>query len=857
MSMPISMPDFSPSGGTPLEEKHSKQLFGPDLHADTTAPKENASIADSVKVPHGNVISLLDSQITIGQYCKAVVLSLNNSKQTISSGQLFDFLASKTSTEALMDASTALAAIRVAMLEAQQSQVNLNTQQNSQISAENTAIDAYNSAVTSTQVPPGEDAAQIATMNQAITNFNNGSITETQFNTAVAQYNIYFSGRNAALAPDLTTYNASVANFQGQVDANNAIIEQLNSTGAQAGIPPLPLQDDVPSLAQTFPLQSPAPLPLPIPLIPNPVSPSDIAALPPPLDQSDFLAANFQPIANSILTSNMVSQRSVDVLNAIIDYYNIFLPGQSITQIPSFSSQLPLLFQNAAATVRASGGVGIVNLSSFADSPNASGAIATGILASDNDRFQLMFSEPFYTHYASYSLQLAAAKGLESSVPGIQMVGAEGMGGGRSADAFGVAFGVSYGQIIAEEVNSGRSEQFVRQLIQNNLPAPENPDANFEQERATNVLTANLNIFLLENALLTAGLSSGAPGLLGQIIGNTGFSQAALQTSSLTHDQVVADTLKQGFIQSQVASRLAQGQTTGSQTTANAVVNNAFTTVLSQGTIPNIPIFTQRFNAALQNNGVSSVKAAELAEVAANLLEAETKSEALINKGVLNESVLAQELSKHLSDASNLSSDEASAAARQAVQQTFLNSFFTNGTELQYVLHQQLINSGIAGNAAATASQKAVTALNVLPAGTSPLISPVLKTVLSPEDLKTEVYEHVHKVLAGTLAAERTKQIADLAVSTYVGGTTSSKQHSILSLLDENLKLLQKQGRDTWTQSLLRNFQNFMAPNADLLTFSRKLMDPAYNLFYSFNTGVMYAGRSIPSNWKRELDVKV
>lgn len=846
MSLPISNP---PIGGPVIDPFTSplppEDLFGPNQTQDTTG-SDNPALNQIIQIPGGNTIVLTSSDITIGQYADAVQLSINGSKQGIRLGILTDLLVNAKIGVTKGDIAQALAAIRAEIAAIQQQQQAIFDRQTSEINTLNSTITALNNAVQSYQF---SDQAQLATMNQAIQDYNNGAIDADQFNAIATQYNDYVTSRNAALQPFIDDYTQAVTAFQAQVDENNALIAILNAASASFGIPPIPLQPQVVgSSSQTLlPLQPLAPLPLPVPFI-NPAQTVPLVPpiTPPPLNANDFLTTYYQPIAQILLIALSLSNRRQDVQNAFTDFLAFTAPGKNATTPPSVLDDTPTFFLTNSAG-RTSGAIGLASLSSGFDNPATNGVIAAAILEADLKQFDMQFTLNALSHLALFGIQLITNGGLQAALPALRFLGVNALTSIKALNAFGIAFGIANAQIIAQEVSSGNIKQFVQQkLLQ---------EGGIADQRTTEFINAKVNLLLLQTTLFTSSVSLGTPGLVGQVLGNVEGIPTSTLTTPPTIDQAARDTLRQIFLKDTLTSQLIKSNAIQNQNEAQQVINDAVNNVLLKS-IRNSQDFNQALVKQLTLAGIAQSIAQTIGRISAQLLAEETKAQAILNEALLNKSKAQQVIAAFLARDAQISYQTAQDLARKAVEQAFKNNLITNTAEFKYALRNELIRSGINKSLIDKTLSRSIAELNAQNPVASPLLNPILAGVLSPIELENALHGFVQNQLNGLTDSERTRQIANSAAAAFVGAPGGTKP-SLLSLINENAKTIQRLGGQHGIDHLAQSFRNYLSPDIDLLVFSRKVMDPAYNLFFSASTGIMYAGKPHPSNFKQELDIRI
>lgn len=841
MSLPISTP---PPGGPIVDPFLSPppgpdEPFGPDQSQDSTS-SNNPAFNQIIQIPGGNSIVLTSDRITIGQFADAIQLSLNSSKQGIRLGMLTDLLANAKIGVTKGDVAQALAAIRAQIVALQQQEQALFTSQTSQINTLNDSITALNDAVQSYQF---SDQLQVSQMNQAIEDYNSGAINDAQFNAIATAYNTYVADRNAALQPFIDDYVNAANVFQDLADLNNLAIETLNTSLNSFGIPPVSFQTELPVNPPTpvlLPLQPLAPLTIPVSLIEPAQTLPLVSFTPAPFNTNDFLTNYLQPIAQSLLISLALSNRRQDVQTAFTEFLVFTLPGKDSTIPPAFFQNTPSAFLQSTAG-RAGGGIGLASLSPAFDNPATNGVLAAAILAQDLKQFNIQFTDTALRHLALFGIQLITHGGLQAALPALRFLGAYVLGSVRAQNAFGIAFGVANAQIITQEISSGKIQQFVQQkLLQEGIT----------DQRTVEFINAKVNLLLLQSTLFTSSVSLGTPGLVGQVFGNVNGIPPPSLTTSPTVDETARDTLKQIFLKNTLSAQLIKDNANAQQ-----IINDAVNSALLQK-IKN----TQDFNLALVKQltlaGIAQSVAENIGQIGARLLAEEAKAQAVLNADLLNQHKVEQVIAGYLAQQTQLNYQAVQDIARNAVEQAFKNNVIANTAEFQFALRHQLIQSGINKSVIDRVLSRTVAELNAQNPVANPLLNPILASTLSPTELGNAIHGFVQNQLNGLTDSERARHIAHSAAAAFIGAPGSTHP-SILSLINENVKTIQRLGGQHGINHVAQSFRNFLSPDIDLFVFSRKVMDPAYNLFFSSNTGIMYAGKPHPSNFKQELDIRV
>jgi hypothetical protein len=848
MAMPISPtlpegPSFEPS--PPLEP-----LFAPSQTQDTsgTAAIPNVVINITGQAP----IVLSNTPITIGQFSDAVQLSLNSSNQMIHLDDLTSLIANGNVGVIQGDMGKSLAAIRQQITSLQEQEQALFTNQNNEIATENTAITNLNNAVSATQA---QDQAEVNTMNQAIAQYNAGSITADQFNAVATAYNAYVAGRNAALQPAIDAYESATNTFDQEVAANNALIAQLNVALASYGIPAIPLQTQEPpnpplaAIMQTQPL---APLPLPVPDVPSPQTiPLLDPITPPPLNLNDFLSTYYQPIAQALISSLQLTNLQNKNHIANIDFFIFTLPGTKPTQAPALADPVPDLFLGSTSG-QATGGVGLASSSPFFSSPHTNGLLASAISSADQQQFQSQDFIPVLGHFAIFATQLALYGGLLAAALGLRIIGTNAIIVPNAVLAYSLANSIANAQVTAQQVSSGKIQQLVKEKVLQEF------GQTFDQNSLNNLadlLTASVNLSLLQSSLLNSAVALGTPGLAPQVLGNVlGTPPSALTQPS--PQQEANNPFSLIFLKSLLSNQLTESNAVNDNAQAQQVVNNAVNNIQAQNSL-NTTSFNNAFVQQLTAAGIAASVAQNLGKLGTDILEQQAKAQAILNADLLDRVKSQNILADQLTYQAQLDSSTAQNVARKALEEAFSQYLISNTAQFQLAVQNRLTSAGINPTAANQAVANTISRLNVQNPNLPPLFNPASPQLLSQNDLSNAIYSHFQSQLKGIVSDEQARELANSGVAALVGQNQPGQTPSILSLLDENAKTLQRIGGNYGDNVVQQSFRDVSSPNIDLLTFSNNLNNLAYSLFFSAHTGLMYSGKPLPSNFKRELDIQV
>lgn len=285
-----------------------------------------------------NIDTLLNGPIDIGTYMDNTLIPASQLRQTLHSIEASTGKESRALALNQFDAATALSVLKSRMIELINEWRTLVNTQNAQISQQNSNIAAYNNQVQITMPYTigslSSDQYNTNQMNQAITDYNAGSITAVQFNVVATSYTNYVSSRNATLSSLAASYNPTATTFNNQVQANNQTITHLNAQFESVGLPPIAVETDSAAMAKVLPSQSLAPLPTPIPSLPDPSPLATLATIPAVPTTDSLLTLYYQPFFKFSLANLALSTQRVDFLNSIQNFIQFFLRGKQITSPP-------------------------------------------------------------------------------------------------------------------------------------------------------------------------------------------------------------------------------------------------------------------------------------------------------------------------------------------------------------------------------------------------------------------------------------------------------------------------------------------------------------------------------------------
>jgi hypothetical protein len=847
----MTAPSINPNIG-PVQGPITPPAQAPLVPFELSTPQDVIGPSDAA-----NTIldALLNSgKISIPAYTAVTSNSLDELRRTLEGSEYLQQLNNKKLNLSQLDQGQALMDVHSAIVVISQQQSDLYNAEKAQIQTYNSAVTQYNTQVQATMPAPNSDQSEVAQINSIIDQYNQGLIDDATFNAEIAPYNAYVTSRNLDLTSIVNTYNTALSHYNTQVVAINALIDQLNQEGILFGISAFPHLAPAGPPGTIMQLQDPAPLTIPVPHIPNRPGPAAIVPLPTaPQSQTALLSQVFTPQFVSSISTLTLSQRILDLVQAVQDFNRLFLKGNSIVLPNSFIESQPTIFFSDGSL---GGGVGAALVGTTLGIPHLEQILSRGILAANQHDFQLGVVLPVFA-LAAFGLQVIATSGIQSSIPGFRLLGNSTMlSGTPSLTALSIAFAVSHTSVIRDAIRSGVIAQGVKQIIQKQLQGQVSQD---EVDRASRVLTAQINLTLLQLTTSQLGASLNSPGLPGQLFGNVSnlptstFLEAANRPPTLT--ETLQDPLKQLFLKSNLSDQIAQSTSLSqnrSQEIAHEAINSA-----SKTPSPQEEAIHNSLQNSLQSQGISSPVASQLASVVLDNAKKDSENFIALHTDLLKQDTSEELISQALQQ-QGIQPSQADRIGQEAALTLLQSGNFNNDREFQIILHQRLENFGIDTEIALAASERLFHTINSPSTNPTlnPLQSPQLQTLLSPDALSQTLYDQTFGLLKNHVDIKTAQHIANQAVLATVGSSAQAQEEvrdpsSLVNLMQEQVQVLQKESDSKVNDQIADNFRFFMNGSIDLVVLFQKMMNPAYTF-----AGVMY-DRHEPTNFKKSVDVLV
>lgn len=674
----------------------------------------------------------------------------------------------------------------------------------------NTNILYYNDNVT-TLPPPN-----IATLNQAIDDYNNGDIDMDELNTAIDSYNNevdYFNSQVDQANLDISNFNDQAAIYNQSVALINAsrppgidpFVGQTLITETAAHMPTTPHitgseSGDIPHAAFT---------PTTLHTISNTMSPA-LANIDPILknlnDKYTFYLENQLALSTAILQAQ----------SSHTGFVQFYLQGIIPLLPPAFSSPAiqPALSAGGSGGTGGAGGAGSgVSLASIITSlsnPLMNAIIAQSIFAADMHLQSLPATSAAVAQLQFLSLSLLSQVGLQAGSLAVRLLANRLAFVDVRSSPVSVALGLTLASEISLAVSSGAIARAVKELLADAYPEL-NPE---KRDTLSSQLTAAIELILLQSAVFQLSQTLKTPLLSSQLLGTLSSTQPLGLTSNPTVN-TNPEALK-----SALARNLA-AQLNTSYADATQLISHSLISAATQEQFDRQTIIDE-----LVQKGVSNKDAVNTANYAQVYVKAEVSG-----RGLLDE-VISQERLKQ------------SILANPLVNQLVAGQSNMTNRDLRDQLAQQFVNSGN-------------TQGNALLAATLAVVGNGGITPTDPEVLKSSLLQTATTRLAGLgNSSSETQGIANQLVSTVLGPNVPGSQTSLRDLIDERLQTLLKSGDQNLVNAVKTSLNNFLEPTTELYAFAESLRDPANTFLLCAQTGLMYSHPQ-PSNYLKSVDISV
>lgn len=534
----------------------------------------------------------------------------------------------------------------------QQNQTLISQQEQAQVNAVTPSINAYNASNDFS----GDQAATDA-VNQAITDYNNGVITQAQYNDAVNTYNTYAQNHN--MQTYATDYDAQATAYNSQVDAINTDITALNVDRAQQGLIPFPLETMLPSgLLPSAGLSPPAVTP--IPLIPNPPStiPNVTVGVPTVPLNTVLQNANFKSRANNLLdganTFSQILGNAEKYRNSTVfihkDLFNIKNPSTERSSYVQDNNQgsKPSPTGNAAASSS-----GYTSLALGLSSSGITRVLGLNVFTAAAKQSQIpAYLSDFLT---LINIAIGQKAGLLSAAPGVLAVGDSSLGNLAGGPPTNILVALGFSSVIRGLIASNQLSGLVGNLLASN-GVSEN-----DLVVLTRTITAGLHLSLIQQAILQVANALGLPGSISQVLGNVSgipnLDSILGSAVNPTVNDVLRNTRFTDSLKKALTQELILKNTEMDAQQASLIVNQAVDNANAEADYASTYAYSQALKDELIQQGVDEQSAQESASQTNALVSSEISSAYLddeINQSQIDESIQNSDLIKQDTQKSEL-----------------------------------------------------------------------------------------------------------------------------------------------------------------------------------------------------------
>ncbi len=819
---------------------------------------------------------ILDTPIYIGDYVLTVgsAVDAHKAQQTLSqivNSDIFSQFAL-----GLLDKSQLIAAISKAVsilgqeIEDVENKINQDiTDLQNQISATNTTlsnnntqniIDDYNTAVDDAKsayntaiaaaLQISNSTARAAAIAQANSDY------QTAVNNAISTYNAAATAANAANASAITDLNNAVDTFLANQIENNQTIADINDKLKALGLnsQKLPLEDytvnhfsftlqtGLSPITQSSTAHTATPAPTLHPSsVPDAstVNPNDDFALISPVQTSvDFVQKNF----NTILSNSGINSDT----NTFADSYNTAQTisnqqanktvGTKIYLPDSYVSQHPVLA--TFSVTNAGGGSALVDVATAGSTQGHPAAVSKALLKALSFLGDMDTLLTPIEALSIFTTELAKTGGLLASLPALPILGAAALSSADNNMAFGIAFGISNGQALANLIQSGVIENTVRQSLEAAAPGADAATL----DKAVAIATAIIQQDLVATALAQASNDFGTPGLIGQVLGNASSATASQLAQASATPPSLADTLSdtsnQLFLKSYLTTALA-ALNNGSQTVLGTLINQTINTAISNQINTEADLQNALIKAFSQTS-LTSQEQSTLIGIALAIVKAEQNANQVLSSDLLDKKISEEILAKLLLQANIAQADR---VAQDAIKKVLENISITNNEQYRLDLEAALKAQGLKEDLAKQIAQATVDKAS---ADNSALLNPLFVNPTPLPTLAEQIHNYVFNTLSNVLDPIKAQEVAHSAVATFIGTPEERAQQisanappSLLEIYQNSQQVLDGYG----VSPTLAYFVNDSIKKTDDALFSLNMIhEPGKLLLHSSWSSIMSTG---------------
>jgi hypothetical protein len=675
------------------------------------------------------------------------------------------------------------------------------------------------------------DNAQIATMNQAITDFANHTITSTQYFAAVNTYNAYVT--SSARSSQAGTANSAITTYNGNTVGINSNISSVNSQLSSLGFSQLlvPQSTDSQSIGSLAILSTSTPE---AGLISTESNLSLVASnLGPNVGNNiaSVIAYYFSPLFNLL---NPSLQNSTHQLQLKSNYQGFL---QFINQTPleaisnAYITPAPKLAAQAAqGTGGAGSGVSLTALITSLNNPLMATIIDSQKFSSDTTALSQPIDlspskDPFLVEkLQTLNVQTLSQLGLSAGAESAKYL--IGRLPSYSVDSSPVALTVAtaFSSQLLQASQTPAYKDALLKLIQNAYPNL----TSTQLANLTDQIHAATNLLQLQVALTQIAAALKLPQLNSQLLATLNSTQnIALDSNNLQLSQqdILQNDASVGYLKDTLTNYAVQ-QGIQAESVTTAVDRAISTSITSNAQVQN------QLNEQFYQQQIQTDQANQLSSLANDYLTAEATSHYQLENNISAQSLNAASLTNSLQQAGIQQG-----VAASSVNNTLAAANFQSNRDLRDQLSAQLVTQGVSHGAALLAATKAVVP-------NQPAAAPI--TPLSPATFNEQLNAHAVSLLTPTVSAQHAAEIANNLTTTV---------SQIRDRLDSNLQTLHKQENTAVDNKVDDQMRSFLKPSLSLYTFSQNLLDPARTLINTWS--IMTSKTNVPAGYHKALDIAI
>lgn len=492
----------------------------------------------------------------------------------------------------------------------------------------NTAINNYNNLIATT-------AFWTTTMNQAVIDYQNGAITDAQYNNIVSQYNQFANDTNGLLQVYATAYSNAVDNFNSIVSSDSYQNQIINFNEARRNDPNLPIPKELlpqqPTinkidtnsllLPTNIAFGPPPPDVSPVPLLMQSIMPIPVYGSVTPTNPLNYLATFFSPIFSSAFPNLTQLNQFLNLQSAYREFL-IFnsVTGNNLITNNAFIERLPPVFLSSGGPAGSVSGVALASIILGLDNRSLGAIISQSIIDAARSAELAPIPQTVADQILFYGLGLLNNASLSAALPTLSILGKDPSllaGGGPAVKA---VLALS----LVNQINSLIGSNAINSAVQSFLAAAGLGPTDIAKVQG--ILTSGLQLGLLQVALLQTAKSLGLPGLIPQVLGNlTGIPNLAQLLgigAGLSLNDVLANPVSTVYLKSTLANELVFLKGV-SQASADQLVNGALNSVIGNTPFLSDTEFRIGLIRGFSNAGLDPATAIQLADQAQSVVRTE------------------------------------------------------------------------------------------------------------------------------------------------------------------------------------------------------------------------------------------